>query len=88
MSKLEITLDEPAQSFVAEQVGSGAYADADAVVRAALAMLRADAEEEARKEARFNALVQEGLDELDRGEGIEVEDVGAWLATLGPRPAA
>ena len=43
--------------------------------------------EEARRVARFHALIQEGLDELDRGEGIEVTDVRAWLDTLGPQPA-
>lgn len=37
--------------------------------------------------ARYRALVQEGLDELDRGEGIEVTDVKAWLDTLGRKPA-
>lgn len=36
--------------------------------------------------ARYRALIQEGLDELDRGEGIEVTDVKAWLDTLGPQP--
>lgn len=42
----------------------------------------ADADE-ARRAARFQALVQEGLDELARGEGIEVTDVKAWLDGLG-----
>jgi len=43
--------------------------------------------DEARRAARFRALVQEGLDELDRGEGVEVRDVKAWLDSLGPQPA-
>ncbi|WP_096050380.1 hypothetical protein [Caulobacter vibrioides] len=45
-----------------------------------------DADEAARV-ARYRALIQEGLDELDRGEGIEVTDIDAWLDTLGRRPA-
>lgn len=45
-----------------------------------------DADEAARL-ARYRALIQEGLDELDRGEGVEVTDVKAWLDTLGRRPA-
>ncbi|WP_425995689.1 hypothetical protein [Caulobacter sp. DWR1-3-2b1] len=40
-------------------------------------------ETDAAREARYRALVQEGLDELDRGEANEVTDVGAWLNTLG-----
>jgi len=42
--------------------------------------------EEARRVARFWALIKEGEDELDRGEGIEVTDVKAWLDSLGPKP--
>ena len=44
-----------------------------------------DAEDAARL-VRYHALIQEGLDELDRGEGIEVTDVKAWLETLGRQP--
>jgi predicted transcriptional regulator len=44
-----------------------------------------DADEAARL-ARYRALIQEGLDELDRGEGVEVTDVKAWLDTLGRQP--
>ena len=45
--------------------------------------LKAD---DAARLARYRALIQEGLDELDRGEGIEVTDVDAWLDTLGRKP--
>jgi len=38
--------------------------------------------------ARFHALIQEGLDELDRGEFIEATDVRAWLDGLGHAPPA
>ncbi len=40
-------------------------------------------ETDAAREARYRALIQEGLDDLARGEGIEVTDVEAWLNTLG-----
>lgn len=43
--------------------------------------------DEAARVARFHALIQEGLDELERGEGVEVTDVKAWLDSLGPQPA-
>ena len=43
--------------------------------------------DEAHRVARFHALIQEGLDELDHGEGVEVTDVKAWLDSLGPQPA-
>lgn len=41
-----------------------------------------DADDAARL-ARYRALLQEGLDDLDRGEGLEVTDVEAWLDTVG-----
>jgi len=44
--------------------------------------------DEARRVTRFHALIQEGLDELDCGEYIEVTDVKAWLDGLGHAPPA
>lgn len=79
MTALKVTLPEPLDQFVEDQVRSGAYPDAEAVVRAGVALLRDDAEAEAAKEVRFQRLIQEGLDELDRGEGIEVTDLEAFF---------
>ena len=39
--------------------------------------------DEAAKLARLNAMLQVGIDQLDRGEGIVVTDVKAWLDSLG-----
>ena len=44
--------------------------------------------DEARREARFWALIQEGLDDLEAGRYETVDDVGAWLDTLGHKPPA
>ena len=46
-----------------------------------------DADEAARV-ARFHALIQEGLDDLDAGRFEVVEDIGAWLDGLGHKPPA
>jgi predicted transcriptional regulator len=46
-------------------------------------LLKSQAEGEAAKLARLRAAVQLGLDEIERGEGIEVRDIGAWLDGLG-----
>ena len=43
-------------------------------------------EDDATQTARYHALLQEGVAELDRGEGIEVSDIRAWLDALGSRP--
>ena len=42
-----------------------------------------DPELYAAKLERFRAAIQIGLDELERGEGIVVTDIGAFLRELG-----
>ncbi|MDO8296771.1 MAG: type II toxin-antitoxin system ParD family antitoxin [Caulobacter sp.] len=84
MTALKVTLDAPLDRFVEDQIASGAYPDAGAVVRAGLDRLR---EDDARQ-TRFKALVQEGLDDLDAGRFETVEDIGGWLHDLGRRPPA
>lgn len=42
-------------------------------------------EADAARKAHYRALIQEGMDDLARGEGIEVTDVEAWLDTLDAR---
>jgi putative addiction module CopG family antidote len=84
MGAIRITLATPHEAFVEEQVRSGAYPDANAVVQAGLDRLR---EDEAGRTARFHALVQEGLDDLDAGRFEVVDDIGAWLKTLSDKPA-
>lgn len=84
MGAIKITLAEPLDAFVAEQVRLGAYPDAEAVVRAGLDLLRG---EDAARTARYHRLLQEGLDDLDAGRFEEVHDVDAWLKALSDKPA-
>lgn len=85
MTALKVNLDGPQELFVDEQVKSGAYPDADAVIRAGLESLKNERDAEAAKEARFATLIQEGLDQIERGEVVRVDDIRAWLNTLGRR---
>lgn len=87
MTALKVNLEAPQELFVDEQVRSGAYPDADAVIRAALDRLKADAEAEARKEARFAALMRSSIDQVTRGDVERVDDTRAWLNGLGRRSA-
>ena len=75
MTALKVTLDAPLGRFVEDQVASGAYPDAVAVVRAGLAALRTEA---ARVE-RFQALVREGAEDIAAGRFETVEDTGRWF---------
>ena len=62
-------------AFVAACVGSGRYQSASEVVRAALRLLQ---DQELHRDAeleRARALVNEGVDQLDRGEVVEASEV-------------
>lgn len=85
MTALKVTLVEPLDGFVQDEVASGAYPDADAVVSAGLRLLETDAGDEAEKMRRFLSKVRSGLDQLDRGEGIEVTDLQTYFDALEAR---
>jgi antitoxin ParD1/3/4 len=70
-------------AFVQAQIGAGDYRDAADVVQAGLRLLKSQTEAEAARIERLRAAIQVGLDELERGEGIEVTDITAWLDGLG-----
>jgi antitoxin ParD1/3/4 len=83
MATRNISLTDALDQFVETQVMSGDYHNASEVVRAGLRLLKSQADEEAAKLVRLRAAVQLGLDEIERGEGIDVKDVEAWLEGLG-----
>ena len=45
-------------------------------------------DDDAARVVRYRALIQEGLDDLDAGRFEIVENIDAWLDTLGRRPPA
>jgi antitoxin ParD1/3/4 len=59
------------QQFVDQELASGRYKAAEEVICAGLRLLREQKLYELRGE------IQRGLDQLDRGEGIELEDESA-----------
>lgn len=82
MTKRAVALSPARDRFIDEQVAAGSYPDADAVVAAALDRLADDAEIEAEKEARFQRLIQEGIDDLDAGRYETVTDLKAFFDEL------
>jgi len=83
MSTLKISLDADQDRFVEEQVSLGAFADAEALMCAALDRFRED--EAIRKNERYCAKVQQGLDDLAAGRSTKVDDVRGWLEGLARR---
>jgi Arc/MetJ-type ribon-helix-helix transcriptional regulator len=79
MSTLKVTLPPALDRFVRDQVAACEYPDAETLVHEAILRLMPRDHADAFRVERFNALVQEGLVSLDRGEGIVVDDVEAFF---------
>lgn len=79
MTTFAVNLSEQLESFVDKKVGSGAFRDRSAVIESALA----DMQQHDTQLTALKAKIQDGLDELNAGLGVEVEDIEAWLDGLG-----
>ena len=79
MSALKVTLPDPLDRFVQDQIASGAYADAEDVIRASLRRFKTQSEAETERRRRFFEAVQLGLDDVERGDVVAVTDVRAFL---------
>jgi antitoxin ParD1/3/4 len=76
---MNVSLTPQLESYVKQKVASGMYNSVSEVMREALRLLE---EHDALKEMKMAALrrdIQEGIDELDRGEGtpLNMEDIKA-----------
>lgn len=68
---LNVSLTQELVRFVEAQVQGGLYGTASEVVREALRMLADREQVRALRRDQFRQRVQAGVDELDRGEGID-----------------
>jgi antitoxin ParD1/3/4 len=77
--------------FLKTRITSGRYGNASQVVRESLRLLeQRDQEEQARLD-RLRGAVKEGLDQLDRGEGLQFRTVGKleqYIDQLGEEASA
>jgi antitoxin ParD1/3/4 len=76
---MNISLTPELERRIAEKVESGLYTTASEVVREALRLLFMAEEDRSRLVAQLNAELQEGLDELDRGESIDGDELDRML---------
>jgi hypothetical protein len=79
MAALKLTLPPALDRFVRDQIAASEYPDAETLIHEAILRLMPRAEADAFRIARLNALLQPAIDSLDRGEGIVVDDIKAWL---------
>ncbi|MDB5429168.1 MAG: putative transcriptional regulator, CopG/Arc/MetJ family [Caulobacter sp.] len=80
---MNVSLTPELEQRIADKVSTGLYTTASEVVREALRLLFEADETRDRLKARLNAEIQVGLDQLDRGEGLDgaavFDEVGALI---------
>ncbi|HEY3800902.1 MAG TPA: type II toxin-antitoxin system ParD family antitoxin [Caulobacteraceae bacterium] len=79
---MNISLTPELERRIAEKVGSGLYSTASEVVREALRRLFDLESERERLRAKLQAEIDEGIAELDRGEGLDGDAVFAEMDAL------
>jgi antitoxin ParD1/3/4 len=90
MPTRNINLTPAQDAFVKEVVEAGEYQNASEAVRDALRVLRQRRQEDALKLKMLRAQIEIGIDELEQGEFVEIEDAALddYLDTLATRPGA
>jgi len=76
---MNVSLTPELEKLVDEKVKSGMYTSASEVVREGLRLLQEQGEIRRVKLAALKRDIQEGIEELDRGEGIPAEKVFAQM---------
>ncbi len=71
---MNVTLSADVEQFVRTEVESGRYNSAQEVVREGLRLLHEQAILEKRRRAQLDEQIEEGLAQLDRGEGVPGEE--------------
>jgi antitoxin ParD1/3/4 len=71
MPTRNINLTDHLDRFIEAGVASGRYSDASEIVREGLRLLEQREQEEQAKLEWLRGAVREGLDQIERGEGIE-----------------
>ena len=71
MPTRNISLTDHFDRFVESEVGSGQYSNASEVVREGLRLMERRKREDLARLKWLRGAVSEGLDQIDRGEGVE-----------------
>lgn len=91
MPTRNINLTDHLDRFIEAEVGSGRYGNASEVVREGLRLIEHRKQEDRAKLKWLRGAVKEGLDEIDRGEGLEFRSIGELerhIDRLGKEAAA
>jgi antitoxin ParD1/3/4 len=72
---MSITLNTEQETIVANLIATGSFQTADEVIQVALKLLERERQSYQAWVAETRDLVQEGIESLDRGEGVDGETV-------------
>ena len=91
MPTRNINLTDHFDRFIEAEVGSGRYGNASEVVRDGLRLMERRKQEERAKLKWLRGAVREGLDQIDRGEGLEfhsMDELEQQIDQLGKEASA
>ena len=91
MPTRNINLTERYDRFIEEQINTGRFSNASEVARAGLLLLEKQFQFENDKLALLQALVVEGFQDIDQGNGIEIntpEELAEFMAQFGRKATA
>jgi len=86
MPTRNINLTDHFDRFIESELDSGRYGNASEVVREGLRLMEQRRQEERARLKWLRGAVREGLDQIDRGEGIEfgsVDEIDQHIEQLG-----
>ena len=72
---MSITLNPEQETIVANLIATGSFQTADEVLQVALKLLETERQSYQSWVAQTRTLVEEGIESLDRGEGVDGETV-------------
>lgn len=91
MPTRNINLTDHYDRFVAEQVRKGHFRNVSEVMRASLRLLEQQTREDRQKLALLKSLADEAFQQIDQGQGIELEgeeQLTNFISRIGRRAAA
>ncbi len=91
MPTRNINLTDHLDNFIQAEVGSGRYGNASEVVREGLRLMERRKQEDQAKLKWLRSAVREGMEEIDRGEGMEfgsIDELDRHIDELGKEAAS
>ncbi len=90
MPTRNVNLTDHLDAFIAQEIGAGRFLNASEVMRAGLRLLEQQTREDEQTLAALRSLAAEGFQQLDQGQGVELNgrrQLAAFVSRTGRRAA-